>query len=296
MISGYAKRFWATPAAGPRPYRLDMFGLDSDFDYDPLWATCVELGVAPVVHSALQQHRVTRSISNYVYNHVNGLAAAHESLCKSLFLGGRHPAVPRAARRVPRRRRGLGVQRCSPVWSATGRSATATPSSSSIPIVSTSTRCWATSPSTATTTVLARLGELRDYFGRPAARPAQLDEFAARRHRAASTTCATRFEPNFYFGCEADDPLVAWAFRDDVNPLGARLRPVLGSDISHWDVPRHDRTGGRGVRAGGARGDHRARLPRPHVREPGAAPRGPNPTSSPGTVCEAAVGGVGRAR
>ena len=29
---------------------------------------------------------------------------------------------------------------------------------------------------------------------------------------------------------------MAWAFRDDVNPLGARLRPVLGSDISHWDV------------------------------------------------------------
>ncbi len=29
---------------------------------------------------------------------------------------------------------------------------------------------------------------------------------------------------------------MAWAFRDDVNPLGTRLRPVLGSDISHWDV------------------------------------------------------------
>ena len=25
--------------------------------------------------------------------------------------------------------------------------------------------------------------------------------------------------------------------RDDINPLGARLRPVFGSDISHWDVP-----------------------------------------------------------
>ena len=44
------------------------------------------------------------------------------------------------------------------------------------------------------------------------------------------------FGEQFNFGCEADDPLVAWAFRDDVNPLGARLRPILGSDISHWDV------------------------------------------------------------
>ena len=83
LMAGYARR--PVDAGG---YRLDMFGLDSEYDYDPLWATCVELGVAPVVHSALQQHRVTRSISNYVYNHVNGLAAAHESLCKSLFLGG----------------------------------------------------------------------------------------------------------------------------------------------------------------------------------------------------------------
>ena len=79
------------------------------------------------------------------------------------------------------------------------------------------------------------MGELREYFGRPAARPAQLDEFAAVGIETVEDL-RTRFEPNFYFGCEADDPLVAWAFRDDVNPLGARLRPVLGSDISHWDV------------------------------------------------------------
>ena len=43
--------------------------------------------------------------------------------------------------------------------------------------------------------------------------------------------------PNFYFGCEADDRLVAWAFAEHINAAGARLRPVFGSDISHWDVP-----------------------------------------------------------
>ena len=82
-----------------------------------------------------------------------------------------------------------------------------------------------------------RLEELREYFGRPAARPAELDEFAAVGIERADDL-RDRFVPNFYFGCEADDPLVAWAFRQDVNPLGARLRPVLGSDISHWDVRR----------------------------------------------------------
>jgi hypothetical protein len=85
------------------------------------------------------------------------------------------------------------------------------------------------------TAVTGHLEELRAYFSRPAARPAQVDEFAAVGIERIDDL-RTRFEPNFYFGCEADDPLVAWAFRDDVNPLGTRLRPVLGSDISHWDV------------------------------------------------------------
>jgi hypothetical protein len=46
-----------------------------------------------------------------------------------------------------------------------------------------------------------------------------------------------RFVPNFFFGCEAEDPLAAWAFDSSVNPLGARLNAILGSDIGHWDVP-----------------------------------------------------------
>lgn len=84
--------------------------------------------------------------------------------------------------------------------------------------------------------VLARIEQIHAYFARPAARPENVDEFAACRIEKADDLRAL-FEPNFYFGCESDDPLVAWAFRDDVDPLGARLRPVLGSDISHRDVP-----------------------------------------------------------
>ena len=83
LISEHVKR-----PVGADGYRLDNFGIDSEHDYDPFWAKCVELGVAPVVHSSLQSHRVTRSISSYVYNHIDGLSAAHESLCKALFLGG----------------------------------------------------------------------------------------------------------------------------------------------------------------------------------------------------------------
>jgi hypothetical protein len=43
--------------------------------------------------------------------------------------------------------------------------------------------------------------------------------------------------PNFYFGCEADDPVTSSAFDVKRNPFGARLNAVFGSDIGHFDVP-----------------------------------------------------------
>ena len=41
----------------------------------------------------------------------------------------------------------------------------------------------------------------------------------------------------FYFGCEADDPINAWAFNQRANPLHARLSAFFSSDIGHFDVP-----------------------------------------------------------
>jgi hypothetical protein len=41
------------------------------------------------------------------------------------------------------------------------------------------------------------------------------------------------FAENFYFGCEADDPMTSIAFDDR---MGLRLKPLLGSDIAHFDV------------------------------------------------------------
>jgi len=45
------------------------------------------------------------------------------------------------------------------------------------------------------------------------------------------------FVPRFYFGCEADDPVNAWAFNKKANPMGARLNALFSSDIGHFDVP-----------------------------------------------------------
>jgi predicted TIM-barrel fold metal-dependent hydrolase len=229
LIAGYARR-----PVGRDGYRLDMFGLDSEYDYDPFWAKCVELGVAPVVHSALQHHRVTRSVSSYVYNHINGLAAAHESLCKSLFLAG-------VTRRFPTFRMGFlegGVAwACSLFAGLVGhwekRNADAIVGLDPDRLdVDELMGYFAAYGDDAVTT---RIEELRGYFGRAAARPAVLDEFE-RCGISEPDDLRDLFESHFYFGCEADDPLLVWAFRQDINPLGTRMRPVLGSDISHWDV------------------------------------------------------------
>ena len=61
------------------------------------------------------------------------------------------------------------------------------------------------------------------------------DEFAACGIERAQDV-VERFVPSFYFGCEAEDPMNAWAFARQINPFGARLNALFGSDVGHWDV------------------------------------------------------------
>ena len=66
--------------------------------------------------------------------------------------------------------------------------------------------------------------------------PATLDEFAACKIERAEDI-RELFATNFYFGCEADDPINAWAFNTRVSPFGAKFKAIFSSDIGHWDVP-----------------------------------------------------------
>ena len=71
---------------------------------------------------------------------------------------------------------------------------------------------------------------------RPAEPEDLLDEFAACGIDRPEDIRA-RFAERFWFGCEADDPMTSLAFNTAVNPFGAELQVMLGSDISHWDLP-----------------------------------------------------------
>jgi hypothetical protein len=65
---------------------------------------------------------------------------------------------------------------------------------------------------------------------------AELDEFSALGIESAEEI-RDLFVPNFYFGCEADDPMNPLAFRTELWPHGARFNAIYGSDVGHFDVP-----------------------------------------------------------
>jgi predicted TIM-barrel fold metal-dependent hydrolase len=236
LIGSYARRpLGPKPASGPQAFRLDTFGIDSAYDYDPFWARCVSLGVAPLSHGQHQHIRVSRSSSNYIYDHIGSFSVAHEALAKSLFLGG-------VTRRFPTLNFGFlegGIGWAASLyadllghWSK--RNATAIrdldPDRLDVDALMGYMARYGDDA------VTGRLDEIAGFFRRPASRPGELDEFARAEIRSPEDV-RDLFVPNFYFGCEADDPLVGWAFAEDVNPLGARLKAMIGSDISHWDVP-----------------------------------------------------------
>ena len=101
LCAGYVQRpFDALADRDPEVSRyafwLDQFGIDSAYDYDPVWAKAEELGVSIAFHSGFIGMTPYRSISSYVANHISMLAAGQQSLAKSLFLGGvtrRFPAM-----------------------------------------------------------------------------------------------------------------------------------------------------------------------------------------------------------
>jgi predicted TIM-barrel fold metal-dependent hydrolase len=237
VLAGHAFRPVGT--AGTAGSRLDVFGLDSQYDYDPVWAACVRNKVAPAFHSSLQHIHPARSITNYVFNHVNGIAGAHEALCKALFLGGVY-------RRFPELRIGFlegGVAwGCALLadlighWDKRGGHAIneLDPATLDVAAVVELVARYGNADMT------ADLGRLGEHLSRRPGRPAELDDFSA----AAVTTVDDIIEPfetRLYLGCEADDPLISFGFDLDFEGRPVTLQPMLGSDVSHWDAPVMDR-------------------------------------------------------
>ena len=86
-----------------------QLGLDSDYDYDPVWQKCLELEIAPTFHTGGRGLGLRNSPSNFTYNHIGHFAAAGHAVAKAMFLGGVTRRFPELRFRLPRRRRRLGL-------------------------------------------------------------------------------------------------------------------------------------------------------------------------------------------
>ena len=228
-----------SPSAFGQNYRLDNFGIDSDYDYDPVWAKCVELKMVVTSHSAEQGVGSRTSSTNWMFNHLGNFAASHSALLKSLFLGG-------VTRRFPTLNFGfmeVGVHWACGLYAdmvtrwekRNGRAIQdLNPENLDQALINRLIDEYGDDR------MRAKREELREFYrvwgSSQVPRPEVLDDWAACQVETVEEL-RDLFVPRFYFGCEADDPLNSWAFKENVNPHGARLRPLLSSDIGHWDVP-----------------------------------------------------------
>ena len=244
LMPGYVRRPLASavrksPEAGRYAFWLDTIGLDSEYDYDPVWTKCLELKVAPNFHSPSVGLFTRTSISNFTFNHIGHFAAAGEAICKALFFGG-----------VTRRFPGLTFSflEGGAAWGCT--------------LLADLVGHWEKhnaemaqlyNPAALDQALIERL--FREYS--PAAyggrmpypnefrsnilwgreeKPEDIDEWALcgvkRREDIRDL-----FVPNFFFGCEGDDSMTALAFDTRKNAFGARLNVVYSSDLGHYDLP-----------------------------------------------------------
>ena len=243
LLAAYVRRPIAAvahtaPELSRYAFWLDTFCLDSEYDYDPVWAKCVELKVSPTFHSFGVGWGSRTSISNFMYNHIGHFAASAEALCKALFFGG-------VTRRFPQLRfafleGGVGWA-CSLYGDLIGH--------------------WEKhnvkfldhfDPANLDEQLLYDL--FAQYGGESLAQklnnsnerstllwgthenPADLDEWA-RCGIERKEDIRDLFVPRFYFGCEGDDRVTAWAFDTKKNPFGSRLNVLYSSDLGHWDLP-----------------------------------------------------------
>jgi predicted TIM-barrel fold metal-dependent hydrolase len=218
----------------------DVLGIDSDYDYDPVWAACEQLGFSPTFHSGSRSMGLRNSPTNFTYNHIGHFAAAGEAVCKALFIGGVTRRFPRVKFAFLEGGVGWAAMLYADLighWQKRNLNA-----------------LEEVNPKNLKRELLIELAQkyAGDAFAQALARPngslgadgsdaatggiKQLDDFAACGIERAEDI-RDLFVPSFYFGCEADDRMNALAFNRQINPFGARLNALFGSDIGHFDVP-----------------------------------------------------------
>ena len=227
------------PAAAKAVEWYDVVGIDSDHDYDPVWEKCRELKIAPSFHNGARSILLRNSPSNFCFNHIGHFASAGHAVCKAMFFGGVTRRFPDLNFAFLEGGVGWACMLYADLvghWEKRNRQAIEKTNPDRLDV--------------------AALLEYAEKYGRPDAIEAirkreglegdsnskltggldDLDDYS-RCRITKKKDLHDLFVPRFYFGCEADDPVNAWAFNRKANPFGARLNAIFSSDIGHFDVP-----------------------------------------------------------
>jgi len=217
---------------------IDTVGHDSIYDYDPVWRKCAELKVSPTFHAGSQGLGMRASRTNYVYNHIGNFAVAGEAAARSLFFAGvpmKYPTLKFAFLEG-------GV-----AWGAnlladlighySKRNRVFLEHYNPAQLNKAALREFISQHGS--TQVIARLDELDEavlMLSDPEEPPDNLDEFAESQV-GSEDDIVDVFSNQYFFGCEADDPMNAVGFARAMLPRETKLNAVFASDIGHWDVP-----------------------------------------------------------
>jgi predicted TIM-barrel fold metal-dependent hydrolase len=234
---------WQSDPARRRVF-IDGLALDSPYDYDPVWRRFQELRMPVTSHSGSMGWPDRSSPSSFVANHLGHFAQSHHVFARHLFLGGVTERFPDLHFGFMEGGVGWACNLYADLfghWEKRNRefmAANLRPTNLDREALrDLFERYSAGNPRLEgkVDDILARnLDSLESDISQEelAARDDETDEFA---HVGIEGPDDIRrlFARNFYFGCEADDPMTAIAFDD---AMGLRLKPLLGSDISHFDV------------------------------------------------------------
>jgi predicted TIM-barrel fold metal-dependent hydrolase len=232
------------PDPSKRRIYIDGLALDSPYDYDPVWRKFTELGIAVTTHSGSMGWPDRSSPNNFVANHLGHFAQSHHLFARSLLLGG-----------VPQRFPSLnfGFLEGGVGWACN--------------LFADFKEHWEKrrraflesnlKPTNLDRAELKRLltlqaetvARFRDHIDTAIERNLDQQHIDMSQEELAAldatsddfslvdipdkATLRSMFRRNFYFGCEADDPMTAIAFDPRMR---MHLKPVLGSDIGHFDV------------------------------------------------------------
>ncbi len=217
----------------------DVIGIDSDHDYDPVWAKCRELKIAPSFHNGARSILLRNSPSNFCYNHIGHFASAGHAVAKAIFLGGVTRRFPDMNFAFLEGGVGWACMLYADLighWEKRNRKALESTNPSNLDAVALLGYAQKYGREALVEAVRRREGLEGDSNSTLTGGIEDLDDYF-RCKIGAKSDIRDLFVPRFYFGCEADDPVNAWAFNKKANPMGARLNAIFSSDIGHFDVP-----------------------------------------------------------